>query len=132
MNIYKCLNYGKKNYTPVFSKAFEGCFQFILREHLYLNFKWWTNSYFIQVMIKNHANLVSAGFEGRMWDLIVIVSVLDHSLSFYFNSWHPRHLGTTENATFAHFMKKSMHLKTGFLLHYQVFFLTTNRKRFAV
>ena len=39
---------------------FEGCFQFILREYLYLNLKWWTNSYFIQVVIKNHANLVSA------------------------------------------------------------------------
>ena len=31
-------------------------------------------------------------------------------------------LGTTENATFAHFMKKSMHLKTGFLLDYQVLY----------
>ena len=55
MNIYKCLNYGKKNYTSVFSKALKVVFQFILREHLYLNLKWWTNSYFIQVMIKNHA-----------------------------------------------------------------------------
>ena len=35
-------------------------------------------------------------------------------------------LGTTENATFAHFMKKAMHLKTGFLLHYQVLFLLLN------
>ena len=61
MNIYKCLNYGKKKhiYTSLFS-GFVGCFQFILREHLYLNLKWWTNSYFIQVMIKNHENLVSA------------------------------------------------------------------------
>ena len=32
-------------------------------------------------------------------------------------------LGKTENATFAHFIKKSMHLKTGFLSDYQVFFL---------
>ena len=29
-------------------------------------------------------------------------------------------LGTTENATFEHFMKKSMHLKTGFLSYYQL------------
>ena len=34
--------------------------------------------------------------------------------------------GTTENATFAHFMKKSMHLKTGFLSDYQVVFLLLN------
>ena len=34
--------------------------------------------------------------------------------------------GTTENATFAHFMKKSMHLKTGFLSDYQVLFLLLN------
>ena len=30
------------------------------------------------------------------------------------------------NATFAHFMKKSMHLKTGFLSDYQVVFLLLN------
>ena len=36
-------------------------------------------------------------------------------------------LRTTENATFAHFMKKSMHLKTGFLSDNQVFFLLLNR-----
>ena len=45
-------------------------------------------------------------------------------------------LSTTENATFVHFMMKSMHLKTGFLLDYQVLFLLLNRphieKRFAV
>ena len=35
-------------------------------------------------------------------------------------------LGTTENATFAHFMKKSMHLKTGFLSDYQILFLLLN------
>ena len=35
-------------------------------------------------------------------------------------------LGTTENAAFAHFMKKSMHLKMGFLLDYQVLFLLLN------
>ena len=35
-------------------------------------------------------------------------------------------LGTTENATFAHFMKKSMHLKTGFLSDYQVLVLLLN------
>ena len=35
-------------------------------------------------------------------------------------------LGTTENVTFAHFMQKSMHLKTGFLSDYQVFFLILN------
>ena len=54
MNIYKCLNYGKKSYTPVFYKALKVVFNF------YLNYKWLTNSYFIQVEIKNHANLVSA------------------------------------------------------------------------
>ena len=31
-----------------------------------------------------------------------------------------------ENATFAHFMKKSMHLKSGFLSDYQVVFLLLN------
>ena len=35
-------------------------------------------------------------------------------------------LGTTENATFAHFMKKSMHLKIGFVSDYQVLFLLLN------
>ena len=34
--------------------------------------------------------------------------------------------GTTETATFAHFMKKSRHLKTRFLLNYQVLFLLLN------
>ena len=34
-------------------------------------------------------------------------------------------LSTIENATFARFMKKSMHLKTGFLLDYQVFVLAS-------
>ena len=34
--------------------------------------------------------------------------------------------GTTENAAFAHFKKKSMHLKTGFLSDYQVVFLLLN------
>ena len=32
-------------------------------------------------------------------------------------------LDSTENATFAHFMKKSMDLKTGLLSDYQVLFL---------
>ena len=60
MNIYKRLNYGKKKlYTSRF-EGFEGCFQFILRVYVYLNLKWGTNSYFIQAVIKNHANLVSA------------------------------------------------------------------------
>ena len=35
-------------------------------------------------------------------------------------------LGTAENATFAHFVKESMHLKTGFLPNYQVLFLILN------
>ena len=35
-------------------------------------------------------------------------------------------LGTTENATFAHLMKKFMHLKTGFLSDYQGLFLLLN------
>ena len=35
-------------------------------------------------------------------------------------------LGTTENPTFAHFMEKSMHSKTGFLSDYQVLFLLRN------
>ena len=52
----------------------------------------------------------------------------DHiELKLYFNSVI---LGTTENATFAHFMKKSMHLKTGFLLDYQVLFLLLNEPQF--
>ena len=33
---------------------------------------------------------------------------------------------TTENAIFVHFMKKSMHLKPGFLSAYQVVFLLLN------
>ena len=46
----------------------------------------------------------------------------------YFNTRYPRRpiLGATENATFTHFMKKSMHLKTGFLSDYQVLFLLLN------
>ena len=39
-------------------------------------------------------------------------------------------LVTTENATFAHFMKTSMHLKTGFLLDNQVLFLLLNGPQF--
>ena len=39
-------------------------------------------------------------------------------------------LGTTENATFAHFVKKSMHLKTGFLSDCQVLFLLLNGPQF--
>ena len=43
-------------------------------------------------------------------------------------------LGTTENATFAQFMMKSMHLNTAFLLDYQVLFLLLSgpqiKKRF--
>ena len=35
-------------------------------------------------------------------------------------------LGTTEIATFAHFMEKSMHFKTGFLSDYHVLFLLLN------
>ena len=45
---------------------------------------------------------------------------------FQFSASPARILGTTENATFAHFMKKSMHLKTGFLSDYQVLFLLLN------
>ena len=45
-------------------------------------------------------------------------------------------LGTTENATVAHFIKKSMHLTTGFLSDYHVLFLLlngpTNRNKFIV
>ena len=37
-------------------------------------------------------------------------------------------LGTTENATFAHIIKKSMHLKTGLLSDYQVLFLLLDHK----
>ena len=48
-------------------------------------------------------------------------------LKLYFNSRHSSPTpGTMENATFAHFMKKSMHLKTGFLSDYQVLFLLLN------
>ena len=43
--------------------------------------------------------------------------------SFQFSASPALILGTTKNATFAHFKKKSMHLKTGFLSDYQVFFL---------
>ena len=49
----------------------------------------------------------------------------DHvELKLYFNSRHPQH--TMENATFAHFMKKSIDLKTGFLSDYQVLFFILN------
>ena len=44
----------------------------------------------------------------------------------YFNSRDLHHLlapGTTENATFAHFMTKSMYLKSGCLSDYKVLFL---------
>ena len=46
---------------------------------------------------------------------------------FQFSASSAPILGTTENATFAHFMKKSMHLKTGYLSDYQVLFLFLNR-----
>ena len=42
---------------------------------------------------------------------------------FQFTASPSPFLDTTENATFAHFIKKSMRLKTGFLLDYQVLFL---------
>ena len=45
---------------------------------------------------------------------------------FQFSASRAQILGTTENATFAHFMKKSMHLKTGVLSDCQVLFLLLN------
>ena len=42
---------------------------------------------------------------------------------FQFSATPSPILGTTETATFAHFKKKSMHLKTRFLLDYRVLFL---------
>ena len=45
---------------------------------------------------------------------------------FQFSASQAPILGKTENATFVHFMKKSMHLKTGFLSDYQVLFLLLN------
>ena len=45
---------------------------------------------------------------------------------FQFSATPSPILGTTENATFAHFMKKFIHLKTGFLSDYQVLFLLVN------
>ena len=45
---------------------------------------------------------------------------------FYFSAAPSPIPGTTVNVTFAHFMKKSMHLKTGFLSDYQVVFLFLN------
>ena len=45
---------------------------------------------------------------------------------FQFSASPARILGTTENASFVHFIKKSMHLKTGFLSDYQVLFLLLN------
>ena len=55
---------------------------------------------------------------------------------FQFSASPSPFLGTTENATFAHFMKKAMYLKPGFLLDYQVLFLLLNgpqiEKKFEV
>ena len=45
---------------------------------------------------------------------------------FQFSASPSPFLGTTEYATSAHLMKKSMHLKTGFLLDNQVLFLLLN------
>ena len=45
---------------------------------------------------------------------------------FQFSASPSPFLGTTENAISVHFMKKSMLLKTGFLLDYQVLFLLLN------
>ena len=49
---------------------------------------------------------------------------------FQFSASPSPFLGTTENATFAYFMKKAMLLKTGFLLDYQVLFLLLNGSQF--
>ena len=51
---------------------------------------------------------------------------IELKLYFQFSASSPPILGTTENATLAQFMKKSMHLKTGFLSDYQVLFLLLN------
>ena len=51
---------------------------------------------------------------------------IELKLLFQFSASPSPFLGTTENATSAHFMKKSMLLKTGFLLAYQVLFLLLN------
>ena len=51
---------------------------------------------------------------------------IELKLLFQFSASPALILGTTENATFAHFMKKSMHLKTGFLSDYQILFLLLN------
>ena len=57
----------------------------------------------------------------------------DHiELLFQFSASPALILSTTENATCVHFMKKSMHLKTGFLSDYQVLEWTTNRNKFIV
>ena len=45
---------------------------------------------------------------------------------FHFSAFPSPILGTTENAIFALFLKKSMHLKTKFLLDYQILFLLLN------
>ena len=45
---------------------------------------------------------------------------------FQFSASPSHFLGTSKNATFAHFMKKSLRVKTGFLSDYQVLFLLLN------
>ena len=50
----------------------------------------------------------------------------DHIEPFQFSASPAPILGTREYAIFAHFMKKTMHLKTGFLSDYQVLFLLLN------
>ena len=53
-----------------------------------------------------------------------------HEYLFQFSASPTHILGTTVNATFSHFMKKSMHLKTAFLSDYQVLFLLLNGPQF--
>ena len=50
-----------------------------------------------------------------------------------FSSLHlPHSPGTTEKATFAHFMKKAMNLKSGFLSDYKVLLLLPNESNIKV
>ena len=60
---------------------------------------------------------------------------IELQLLFQFSASPAQILGTTENATFAHFMKKSMHLKAGFLSDYHLVLAsewTTNQNKFIV
>ena len=78
------------------------------------------------ITFNRSCNVLKANSSGKKQHTLPNLCQLRRSTLFQFLAFPSPILGTTENAIFAHFLKKSMHLKTKFLLDYQVLFLLLN------